>query len=84
MSKYAWADMEPCKCCILKDGDPDLCHALGEKPVVKTEKVDWGDNYCWEWIRDSKWNRMPEEEKRIFLEDRTYLSQKQKEYIMSL
>lgn len=68
MSKYTWEDMEVCKECHFADKDPDICLAFG-KPVGKPCKMnDWNDE-CGRFVRNSKWDRMPESERNKLLDD---------------
>ena len=67
MSKYSWNDEQLqylCAKCHLKDDDPDLCHAV-EPPLVKTlipsPEMAAGDLMGCGFIRESQWQRMPQE-----------------------
>lgn len=75
MSRYSWKDEKLqylCAKCHLKDDDPDLCHAV-EPPLVKTSipspDMNALDLMGCGFVRESQWQRMPQEQKDRILEE---------------
>ena len=69
MSEYSWDNPKLqliCGQCHLKDKVPKLCHAV-EPPIEKTF-IPESTSDCF-FIRESYWQRIPEEQKEGFKED---------------
>ncbi len=69
MSEYSWDNPKLqliCGQCHLKDKDPKLCHGV-EPPIEKTF-IPESTSDCF-FIRESYWQRIPEEQKEEFKED---------------
>ena len=69
MSEYSWDNPKLqliCGQCHLKDKDPKLCHGV-ELPIEKTF-IPESTSDCF-FIRESYWQRIPEEQKEGFKED---------------
>ena len=69
MSEYSWDNPKLqfiCGQCHLKDKVPKLCHGVG--PPIEKTFIPESTSDCF-FIRESYWQRIPEEQKEGFKED---------------
>lgn len=67
LGKYSWNEMELCKSCHYKDDDPDICN-FNDSPEEKPGVFNCFTG-CGRYLRESKFQRMTEEQFRQSRED---------------
>lgn len=65
MNKFSWDDMELCRECHFKNENPDLCNSE-TPPVEKPCPMNFFTMECGRYLRESKWQRMNDEQRKEY------------------